>query len=190
MFQYCPMMLQWEVLLLALSTPQTAPACTSTHFISHGGLNRSYLLHRPPPCDARPTPMLIAVHCFGCSPQHELSKWRAVTDEIGFSVLAPQGFEQSWNAVHCCGEALKQGLDDVAFIRAAVSDASERAAAASDAFFMTGFSNGGFMASHTASSGAAWGWLRGVAAAAGYSYNPVLPTACDDGIVPLHHAEV
>merc|ERR1719491_1294951 len=47
-------------------------------------------------------PMMLALHCLGCAPSHELAKWQSFAEEFTFVLMAPQGVQSSWNADVCC----------------------------------------------------------------------------------------
>ena len=51
----------------------------------------------------------------------------------------------TWNAWNCCGYALKNGIDDVDFIRALIEGLQKRYAIDSKRMFATGLSNGAMM---------------------------------------------
>jgi len=50
------------------------------------------------------------------------SGWIEQADENGFTLLAPQGTDQSWNAGDCCGGAEDNDVDDVDFLEKIVRD--------------------------------------------------------------------
>ena len=137
---------------------------------------RSYLLRMPSHdrCTAGlPLPVALAIHCFGCSENMEITKFAAAADRQGIALVAPAGMHHSWNAPHCCGNARQQQLDDVGFIDALVADLLEsgdgRRRFDSGALFATGFSNGGFLTSQLAeASRRVW---AGIAPTAGHEYH-------------------
>jgi polyhydroxybutyrate depolymerase len=64
----------------------------------------------------------------------------------GFVVVYPQGYGRSWNAGDCCGPAMRQGIDDVAFVQAVLADLASVMKVDPQHVFATGFSNGAKMA--------------------------------------------
>ena len=132
-------------------------------------VQREYLI-RPPArrCD-RPMPLLVLVHCFGCTAELEIAKFEAAADKFGMALLAPQGIGHSFNAPHCCGPARDRRLDDVGFIDASVHAARALLPVVADAIFVSGFSNGGFMASHLANGAGRTRW-RAAAPVSGHEF--------------------
>ena len=102
-------------------------------------------------------PMLISIHCFGCSAQNEMVKWIPFSEEFTFIIITPQGIGNSFNADQCCGKAKKENVDDTGFIQTIVNGAQTSfpsvfpyATVSNENYdgyvWVTGFSNGGFMA--------------------------------------------
>ena len=116
--------------------------------------DREYLIRLP--CTqgqrkpASVSPLLIALHCFGCSAGFEVSKFKVAADLFGFAICAPIGIDNSFNAPSCCGN---QQVNDTGFIDALVDHVRHTHPVSPDLLFGTGFSNGGFLASHLASVG-------------------------------------
>ena len=163
--------------LILVVTHAAASLCVdneTTHTLLHGGIRREYILYIPKTlcrsvAHGDALPLVVAAHCFGCTAAVELATLKDVAAERGFIVVAPEGVAQSWNALECCGEALARGLDDVGFIASVVEAVQHRLPfIAKHATYATGFSNGGFMVSLLATSGASW--LHGIAPLAGYVY--------------------
>eukprot|EP01083_Nonionella_stella_P004713 13689_1 len=53
-------------------------------------------------------PILIALHCIGCTPSNELTKWQSDADTFGLLLIIPRGGTDqetllSWNSDQCCG---------------------------------------------------------------------------------------
>ena len=101
-------------------------------------------------------PMMIAIHCFGCMADNEMSKWKSFAEEFTFILIAPQGIESSWNADECCGQAKEEHVDDIGFIQTIINGAQTSFSGIFpyatvsnknwDGYvWITGFSNGGFM---------------------------------------------
>jgi polyhydroxybutyrate depolymerase len=57
----------------------------------------------------------------------------------------PQGVGNSWNAGPCCGDAVEDKIDDVAFIDALITKVSAQVCIDPRRVFADGFSNGGAM---------------------------------------------
>jgi len=109
--------------------------------LRHGGLDREYFVYRP--ChDIRG--ILVSIHCFGCNASMVFGPYLELARRRGLVLIAPEGVNKSFNAVHCCGDALKKNVDDVDFIEAVVK---AQGGAQKMPLLVTGHSNGGFMSS-------------------------------------------
>jgi len=112
---------------------------------------------------------MVLIHCFGCDAASEIQKYSEAADAHGFVLAAPEGYQNSWNAPHCCGPAREEAYDDVGFIDAVVKHSGSLLPIAPDAIFAAGFSNGAFMSSHLAWTGATrW---AGLSPASGHEYS-------------------
>jgi polyhydroxybutyrate depolymerase len=110
---------------------------------------RQYKVHVPPGYDPNvPTPLVFCIHGLGqdalmfCVTGSEMNK---KSDDAGFIMVMPNGFENSWNAGTCCGSASDQQLDDVALFRAIFAEVGKHVNVDLDRVFATGLSNGGYM---------------------------------------------
>jgi len=130
------------------------------------GYNREYYTFQP--CGwAKPRAILVTIHCLGCTPGHAWDPYLKDAERHGFIVIAPQGYNASFNAApYCCGHAREIGIDDQGFIKSLV-DLVDKGRGLP--VFATGVSNGGYMASSLAV--AFPGWLTGVASMAGHIYH-------------------
>ena len=175
------------------------PRCGETEELHGTGSfqDRQYLLRLPCVSAGAPRslhPLLVVVHCFGCSAHSELHKWTAEAERRGFALAAPVGVESSFNAPSCCGTARAGGVDDVGFVDAVVDELllSRKHSIDPEALFVTGFSNGGFLASHLAShlsSKSRTRWAA-VAPVAGHEYAVLraspLPVAIHHCVSDMH----
>lgn len=135
----------------------------SEHRLIHDGIDRHFTIHVPPSVcrdDEQgrlgPVHQIFALHCFGCGPEVMSRAFRPAAAKSGFVLVVPQGVEHSWSAVHCCGSALRRKLDDVGLLKeiklalpnvlrkASGHSLADRVAAGSA--FLTGWSNGGYLA--------------------------------------------
>jgi len=112
-------------------------------------LTRQYKVHVPPGYDAQvPTPLVL---CFHGLSQNAVSfcvdgsDMVGRADQLGYVLVMPNGFENSWNAGTCCGSASERRLDDVALVRALVAEVGTHLNVALDRIYATGFSNGGYL---------------------------------------------
>jgi polyhydroxybutyrate depolymerase len=69
----------------------------------------------------------------------------AKSDDAGFILIMPNGFNNSWNGGSCCGDASAMQLDDVALFRAILAQVGEHVNLDLDRVYATGLSNGGYM---------------------------------------------
>ena len=111
---------------------------------------RSYALHVPPQLRAAPDavagrPVMVVLHALLTGPADaaDSTGFNALADRDGRLVAYPYGMKRSFNAGLCCGEAVVQEVDDIAFLTDVVDDLRRRGAGRVS---VVGFSNGGMMA--------------------------------------------
>jgi polyhydroxybutyrate depolymerase len=110
---------------------------------------RQYKVHVPPSYD--PNVPMPAVFCFHGLGQDAVmfcvlgADMPAKSDEAGFILVMPNGYQNSWNGGTCCGEASTQKLDEVGFVRAVFAEVSEHLNIDLSRVYATGLSNGGYM---------------------------------------------
>lgn len=122
--------------------------------LSHGGRERSYIVHVPRDRLVNPWPVMLNFHGGGSSAagQQAYSRMDATADREGFLVVYPNGSGVlasrllTWNAGRCCGYAMKNAVDDVAFVRALIEDLASRVDVDRGRVYATGLSNGAMMA--------------------------------------------
>ena len=142
------------VLGLLVAAPDVAavdpspPVPTGERVVLDSG--RSYVLHVPPQVQEQPEsvvgkPVLIVLHALLTGPADAAAStgFNALADRDGVLVAYPSGIKRSFNAGLCCGEAVVQEVDDVAFLTDVVGDLRRRGAGRVS---VVGFSNGGMMA--------------------------------------------
>lgn len=132
--------------------PLPVPTSPGTHdrFLDHDGLRRGYKLHIPPSYDGTESVPLVFMLHGGTGNVDQAARayhWLEKADERGFIVVFPQGVGRAptWNAVHCCGTALRHGVDDVGFIAVLIDELSTALAIDPKRIYATGMSNGGMM---------------------------------------------
>jgi polyhydroxybutyrate depolymerase len=114
-------------------------------------MEREYILYVPAGYDAaRPTALVLAFHGISLDAREmiRISGLSAQADTSGFLVAYPNGTGEarSWNGGHCCGEAAKNKVDDVDFVRALIAELSALANIDARRVYATGFSNGAIFA--------------------------------------------
>lgn len=115
---------------------------------------RYYLQHLPPTYNpVTPSALILALHGgLGSGPQLEnQSGLSAKADQENYVVVYPEGVVgnfgiRTWNAGGCCGYALDNNVDDVGFIDQLLDTLIEHLSIDTNRIFVTGMSNGGFMA--------------------------------------------
>lgn len=121
----------------------------------HKRLQRSYLVHVPPPAEpAHPRPVVINFHGGGgnAKVQKAYSRMDIAADREGFIAVYPNGTGGvgdrllTWNAGTCCGPAAAGQVDDVGFALAMLDDLGRRVSVDSARVYATGLSNGSMMA--------------------------------------------
>jgi polyhydroxybutyrate depolymerase len=121
---------------------------TSVHTIGVGGHERTYRLYKPKGLPAS-APLVVMLHGgFGKAAQAERSYgWDQLADQSKFIVAYPDGINRAWNinGAGCCGRPAKEGIDDVGFITAAITDIGKNVSIDASRVYATGMSNGGMM---------------------------------------------
>lgn len=136
-----------SVELDASSGCNTGKAVEGLEF-EHGGKVRTALVHLPANYDGSPTPVVFNFHgnTSSAQVQRQYSAMDATADTKGFIVVYPEGFENSWNAGFCCGQAQSQNIDDVDFAVELIDELAKVACVDRSRVFATGLSNGGYLA--------------------------------------------
>lgn len=128
--------------------------------VTVGEMSRRYEVHVPASYDAaKPTPVIIAFHGGGGNPASmiRLSGLNAKSEQAGFIVVYPYGTGKlentmlTFNGGECCGYAMQNKIDDVAFTRALLDDLATVVNVDAARIFATGLSNGGIISHHVAS---------------------------------------
>ncbi len=112
--------------------------------VTVGDRDRRGLVWLPP--TRGPWDLVVNLHEFRSDPlrQQHYSGWIPYAQEAGVMLLAPDGKSSTWNAGPCCGRAMEQGVDDVAFLNAIVAKVA--AACTTGNVLATGIGNGAMMA--------------------------------------------
>jgi polyhydroxybutyrate depolymerase len=144
-------MISTLVLLFALAAD---PLSAGDHqrTLKVGELERSYLVHVPARYDSKPTPVVLVFHGGGSNAEGTVRfcGMNEKADQAGFIVVYPNGtgrFEKvlTFNGGNCCGYAMNNKIDDVAFVRTLLDDLAKVANIDAKRIFATGMSNGGII---------------------------------------------
>jgi len=131
------------------STIARANAATELQTFGFDGYDRTYRVYRPAGLSwSSPVPLVVVLHGgFGSSFQAESAyHWDGVADEHGFVVLYADGYQRSWNAGGCCGPAVRDGMEDVAFLTNLIEHLYTAQRIDRERVYVTGISNGAMMA--------------------------------------------
>jgi polyhydroxybutyrate depolymerase len=139
----------------------TAPACSGktgaagdrTVMLTVDGKARTFDLHVPATYDAtKGTPLVFLFHGYTMTPAQiaAATHFAATADARGLIVAFPAGIGQSFNAGDCCGQAVSDPDDDVAFTRAMITSIGGEYCVDAKRTYASGFSNGGFFSYYLA----------------------------------------
>lgn len=143
-------------LALALSMPTHVAQLTPgdhTRSLEVDKRSRTYLIHIPPKHDPKkPTPVVLAFHGGGSNAKQmiQFCGLNETADKHGFIVVYPNGtgpLEKvlTWNGGNCCGYAMQNNVDDVAFSGALLDDLAKVVKVDPNRVYATGMSNGAIM---------------------------------------------
>jgi polyhydroxybutyrate depolymerase len=124
--------------------------------LSWQGQQRGYVVRLPPGPRApgERLPVVLVLHGGGgdAAIAEKTTGFTAKAQREGFIVVYPEGSGRlanhllTWNAGHCCGQAMQRGVDDVGFIRALIDRLAADYPVDEQRIYVTGMSNGGMMA--------------------------------------------
>jgi polyhydroxybutyrate depolymerase len=154
---------------------------------SVGRLRRTYRIHRPPG-DGKDgaVPLVVVLHGgFGSGEQAERSyRWNDAADANGFVVCYPDGLMRAWNAGTCCGEPMRRGVDDVAFLADLLDRVEAEERIDPGRIFATGMSNGAMMVYRLAAE--LPGRLAAIGPVAGTMTVPIGPATMPVSVCHIH----
>lgn len=122
----------------------------------HGGVSRSAVVRAPRerPRGGAPLPVVLVLHGGGGSSQNAetMTGFTRLVERERILVVYPEGTSGSarmplhtWNAGHCCAQAMKRNVDDVGFIAALLDTLAARYEVDPSRIYATGMSNGAMM---------------------------------------------
>lgn len=143
--------------LLAAGVPFTANGQPQS--LMHGGLERTYVVRAPRGVTraSPPLPVVVVLHGGGgnAANAEQMTGFTRLVEREQILVVYPNGTGRlrdrllTWNAVHCCGSAMTERVDDVGFLGAMLDALAARYPVDPRRIFVTGMSNGAMM-SHRA----------------------------------------
>jgi polyhydroxybutyrate depolymerase len=167
------------------SLPSGFVTGTSIHTIKVGGRERIYRLYKPAGLPAS-APLVVMLHgVSGSAEQAEKAyEWDELADSAKFVVAYPDGVGRAWNVNGggCCGRPAREGVDDVAFIGAAVTDIGKNLSINASGVYATGMSNGGIL-SYTLACNT--GIFAAIGPVAGTQLNPC-PSPRPTSVMQIH----
>ena len=130
-----------------------AAAGDKTGTLEIGGLARMYIVHVPPGYDGKTAlPLVLVLHGATQSPEsvERMSAMSEKADAENFLVVYPRGTGRienipTWNSGACCGYAMENHVDDVAFLSALIDRLEQEYKVDSKRIYSTGISNGAMM---------------------------------------------
>ena len=136
--------------LIALVAPSCAPGQESSRgSLTVGRLTRTFHLYVPPAAAAAASvPLVLVLHgAYGDGLGAERAyHWDRAAQRDGFLVAYPDGFKRAWNGGTCCGAPRRDNVDDVAFLSRLIQTLVQVHHADPRRVYVTGISNGAFMA--------------------------------------------
>ncbi len=162
-------------IVLVLTSPlcgggSVRDACTRCELgtMTHGGIERSYIIHEPARRPAGPVPLVLVMHGGGGNAAGMIrltrGRFNELADRDGFIVLYPEGVGKHWNDSRAdpIDRAHRENIDDVGFLSRLIDEMVKNRGSDPGRVFATGISNGGFMSLRLACELS--GKIRGIAA--------------------------
>jgi len=144
--------LQIITLLIAGIVGQYAQAEQSRQILVEDGVAREYLLYIPSSYDAaRPPPLLVVLHGRTSNAQRmaNITDFNSRAGKYGFVVVYPQGMQKQWNYLHGIS-GFKEHPNDAEFLLKVTAAVDSKYPIDEQRMYVTGLSNGGFMAQRLA----------------------------------------
>ncbi len=149
------------LLLLSLSLAASDPLGPGDHTrsLTADGRKRTYLVHVPKSYDGTKAYPAVLIYHGGGSNAEQMVRFCGLNDKAdtaGFIAVYPNGTGRlakllTWNGGNCCGYAMRNKVDDVAFTRALLADLAKVGKIDPKRIYATGMSNGAIMAYRLAS---------------------------------------
>lgn len=149
----------WTMTLLGLLMADQLKPGDHTRSINLDKRTRNYIVHVPAAYDGtKPVPVVLVFHGGGSNAAQmvEFCGMNDMADKEGFIAVYPSGTGRlekllTFNGGNCCGYAMENKVDDVAFVRALLDDLGKAAKVDPKRVFATGMSNGAIITYRLAS---------------------------------------
>jgi polyhydroxybutyrate depolymerase len=118
---------------------------TKSYSLTAGGLKRSYEVIAPVTALPKSAPVIVMLSGIYSTVPQEISRDRLVNYAAAdkAEIVYPVAFDDSWNAIGCCGKAAAAKVNDLAFLQALVPKVNPGHARP---IYVVGYSNGTRMA--------------------------------------------
>jgi polyhydroxybutyrate depolymerase len=145
---------QFALLLLATLAAAQLSYADDRQTIQVGDATRTYVVRTPETLQPNSrVPLVFVLHGGGgnAANAEKMTGFTEKAKQEGFIVVYPEGSGRlrrglfTWNAGHCCGYAMENKVDDVAFINSLIDDLSKRYPIDDKRIYVTGMSNGAMM---------------------------------------------
>jgi polyhydroxybutyrate depolymerase len=113
------------------------------------GQRRTYRVFAPPTIEVgTPAPLVLALHdAFGSAQSfREATQFDRAAAAGNFVVVYPESLVGTWNGGFCCGRAMEEGIDDVAFLTRMLDELTSTYVIDPARIYAVGASNGAIMA--------------------------------------------
>lgn len=140
------------IYIFALTSRDRGLLLQKPHEISISGSKRYFLISNS--SSKQPKKLVIALHAFGDSPRR-FAYYSALHNSVDNQTIVVypaaikpnvKNIKAGWNSGFCCGSGWVSKTDDVAFIETLIKEMAAKYGIKSQDTFLTGFSNGAFMA--------------------------------------------
>lgn len=154
-------------------------AAGGTFLIKQEGIERDYDLYVPSSyTGGSPVPLVLVLHGRSSSAERmaKITGFNERAEKLGFIVAYPEGLDKAWNYVHDI-PGYQPGPDDPRFLLRVVSGVEDQYDIDTRRVYVTGISNGGFMAQRLACYAPSKFAAIASVAAGGYG---AMPRTCED----------
>jgi polyhydroxybutyrate depolymerase len=153
MYRHIPGRLGVSILLMMITAGLSY--ADDRQSIEVNGVSRTYVVRVPDQLKkGAAIPLVFVLHGGGgnAANAENMTGFTEKARQENFVVVYPEGSGRlrrglfTWNAGHCCGYAMKNRIDDVAFINALIDRLAKNYSIDDDRIYVTGMSNGAMMA--------------------------------------------